>query len=128
MSMYVAFVEHTKGGQPFLFDLDRCADFSLKHLTESDEVVCKTRYGEAKGTILTIFYLGEEAVAVLARACGANLPLSPVLRKYEKPLITSIEEIPLDLVEQIVQAERNRIWNAIKSQGQPKRPHPFDDD
>lgn len=125
MNMYVAFVEHTKGGQPFLFDLDRCADFSLKGLHDGDEVVCETRYGEKKGAILTIFFLGEEAVAVLARACGAKLPLSPILRKYEKPLITSIDEVPAEFVEQIKKAERKRIMDAIKDK--KPAPLPFDD-
>lgn len=117
--MILCFVQHEGSNKIFLFECDR--ELALK-VYSGDTVICNTRYGDVKGNIAAAIEVAEEQAKVIAQACRATWPLAKILRKYEKPVITSIDEIPLELIEFI----RKQTIESIIAQISPGDRLPFD--
>ena len=63
----MALVEHTKGGQPYLFEVPRDLFVGV-----GGKVVCQTCRGETLGDIVAVFYEEEKTARYLAIACGGS--------------------------------------------------------
>lgn len=106
-----ALVQHDNSDRIYLFSSE------IDGLEKGDDVVCKTKYGEKTGVVKLMLVTNDESIEIFCKACGASLPLAPVLRKYVKPIITSIDEIPQHLIDQIRYEYRDKLISAIS--------HPF---
>lgn len=113
--MYFYFVKHEGSTRYFLFGNQVPVDVDT-----GDTVICETKHGEKKGTIAAVFMINSEDVGkVLANACGAYWPLAKVLRKYDKPVVTSIDEVPQWLLNKIRAEERAKIMALIEPRDLP---------
>jgi hypothetical protein len=107
MDLY--FVRHDNSARSFLFQ--GTEDFAV-----GDAVICSTRYGDAKGTVVAKIAVEFEIATVVADACGAYWPLAMIIGKYVKPIVTSIDEVPPEIIEQIRQQELKKIINKLQSE------------
>lgn len=119
--MHICFVRHRPNGKLFLFECEKELRNQLSH---GDFVVVDTKFGNTIGIVETcIGTCTPECYETIIEACGAELPLKKVLRKYVKPIVTRIDEIPQEFVEQIRQEERNKI--ILELQGRQQLDLPF---
>jgi len=70
----MALVEHTKGGQPYLFEVPHDLFVGV-----GGKVVCQTCRGETLGDIVAVFYEEEKTARYLAIACGGSWPLQKIV-------------------------------------------------
>ena len=97
------FIQHENSNRPFLFQSD-------DQYAIGDTVICDTHRGEVKGTVVEYFIAHHEQLAkVIAKACHAYWPLAQIIRKYEKPIVTSIDEVPQEIVDQTRRQEVAKI-------------------
>jgi hypothetical protein len=108
--MILCFVQHENSNKIFLFDFDLVAS----KIKTGDTVICDTRYGEAKGTVKACAIFTDEEARVVAFACKASWPLARIIRKYEKPIVTSIDEVPQEIIDEIRRQEVSKIINQLR--------------
>ena len=109
------FIQHEESNRPCLFQSD-------DQYKIGDIVICDTRRGEVKGTVVEYFIAHHEQLAkVIARACHAYWPLAKIIRKYTPPIVTSIDEVPQEIVDQIRRQEVAKIIGKLRVD------EPFDD-
>lgn len=112
--MRLYFVQHEKNNRCFLF-----TDNGDSFFTNGDDVVCSTKYGEKRGTVMVSISGDDKKAEIIALSCGAYWPLAKILRKYIKPFVTSIDDVPEYIVRQIREQERAELIARL---------HPFCDD
>lgn len=109
--MILCFVQHDNSNKIFLFECERELAFKIY---SGDMVICNTRYGDTKGTIMAAIEVAEEQAKVIAFACKASWPLARIIRKYEKPIVTSIDEVPQEIIDEIRRQEVSKIINQLR--------------
>lgn len=109
--MILCFVQHDNSCKLFLFECDR--QMAVK-IESGDTVICNTRYGDAKGKIMAAIAVTEEQAKVITYACRGSWPLSKIIRKYEKPIVTSIDEVPQEIIDEIRRQEVSKIINQLR--------------
>jgi len=117
--MIICFVQHEGSNKIFLFECELPLAYKIKI---GDTVICNTKWGDAKGKVMAQIGTTEEQSKIIAFACGAKWPLAKILRKYEKPVVTSIDDIPLEWREFI----RKQTIESIIAQISPGDRLPFD--
>lgn len=115
--MYLFFVKHDGSTRFFLFRSSEQMD-----IVDESTVICETKRGETKGVVAAMIMVPDKVALVIAAACGAYWPLAKVLRKYDKPVVTSIDEVPQWLIDKIRKQERAAILALIE----PTERLPFD--
>lgn len=118
MNLY--FVKHESCFKPFLFT-------GSDGFEPGDEVVCETHKGEKRGKIVcALRFITESTAQYIGTSCGAYWPLAKVLRKYVRPVVTSVDDVPDHIKQQIILDERHRIWLAIEAGQIRDKTLPFD--
>lgn len=112
--MFLYFVKHDGSVRYFLFRSSEQMD-----IVEGNTVFCETKRGETKGVVAAMIMVPDKVAHVIADACGAYWPLAKVLRKYDKPVVTSIDEVPQWLIDKIRKSERAAIMALIEPRDLP---------
>lgn len=112
--MFLYFVKHDGSVRYFLFRSSEQMD-----IVEGNTVICETKKGETKGIVCAKITVPDYVAHVIADACGAYWPLAKVLRKYDKPVVTSIDEVPQWLLNKIRAEERAKIMALIEPRDLP---------
>ncbi len=101
------FIQHENKSTPYLFQSD-------DQYAIGDIVICDTRRGNVRGVIIEFFMTGPSLAKAIAKACHAYWPLAKIIRKYTPPIVTSIDEVPQEIIEQIRLQEVNRIIRKLR--------------
>ena len=112
--MFLYFILHTDSPKYFLFQSDENLNVARR-----DIVICKTKHGDKHGIVGCFLETDTYEAEIIAKACGAYWPLAKILRKYEKPVVTSVDEIPQWLLNKIRAEERAAIMELIEPRKLP---------
>lgn len=101
------------GNRPYLFEVPEKTYLTLE---EGDKVLCSTKRGEQDGVCASAdLWLNREELKALIYACGATLPLKPLVGKYA--LIRFEDELKKrGMTEEITEQEWKEVEQVLNDE------------